>query len=91
MKRSRRVMIQGVLYSVAMILTWTFTFVFYFIILISGKLNLVIGWFVIVLQPLQGAFNFLIYLIPVFRKMLKTRRLKKTELEKKTLDDNENN
>ena len=91
MKRSHRVMIQGVLYSVAMILTWTFTFTRIVILLISsGNGNPVIDWFSFVLNPLQGAFNFLIYLTPVFRKMLKTRRLQKKELENKALDENEN-
>ena len=85
-------MIQGVLYCVAMILTWTFLFISFIIILISkeGKVNPVIDWFWIVLNPLQGAFNCLIYLIPVFRKMLKTRRLQKKELEDKALNKDEN-
>ena len=82
-------MIQGVLYSVAMLLTWIFTFTHIVILLVSGKLNPVTSWFFIVLNPLQGAFNFLIYLIPVFRKMLKTRRLRKKELENKAFNENE--
>merc|ERR550539_1000817 len=73
-----------------MILTWTFTFITIVIILISNKANPIIRLIVYVLNPLQGAFNFLIYLMPVFHKMLKTRRLQKKQLENEALNKNEN-
>ena len=81
-------MIQGVLYSVAMISTWIFTFITLVIVLISKKANPVISSFSDILNPLHGAFNFLIYLVPVFRKMLKTRKLQKRQLENEMSEKN---
>ena len=81
MKRSRRVMIiKGILYSSAMVMLYI-SFLFGFIysnikngrgilVFIARLLDSTIG-------PLQGLFNMLIYLVPVFRKRLKTYRQRK--------------
>jgi hypothetical protein len=77
MKRSRRVMIQGILYCAAMVLLYIFSFIHAVIAMITKKsipmLNLISG----TLTPLQGVFNVCIYLIPVFRKKLKMYRQRK--------------
>jgi len=91
-KRSRRVMTQGILYSAAMVLTWGFTFIFAMIVVFTNKINLVMNMIALVFNPLQGAFNFLIYLMPVFRRMLKKHKHQKSLLLKeKVLQKNEGN
>ncbi len=91
MKRSRRIMIQGVLYSVAMILVWIFVIMYAIIIMVSKDEDSNIILFLMnVFTPLLGAFNALIYLIPVFRKMLKTRRQQWALIEKSKIVSNEN-
>ncbi len=74
-KRSRRIMIQGVLYSMAMALTWIFIFIHVVVYWTTNSTNFV--FMVIILNPMQGLFNFFIYLLPVFRKMLKARSQRK--------------
>lgn len=71
-KMSRRIMIHGVLYAAAMILTWIVIFIY--LIIYSITKNKDFSFMISVVNPLQGVFNFLIYLTPVFRKMLKKRR-----------------
>jgi len=89
-KRSRRVMIQGILYSVAMVLTWIFTFITVVIMFISKGSIKVIHSLANAMLPLQGAFNFFIYLMPIFRSMLKKRREGKTwRIKKEVLKKNE--
>ncbi len=74
MKRSRRIMIQGVLYSVAMILSFVLVFITTVIYLLTNNLGPELLIITAVLNPLQGFFNALIYLIPFIRKTMKTRR-----------------
>eukprot|EP00551_Chaetoceros_affinis_P012661 CAMPEP_0203663660 /NCGR_PEP_ID=MMETSP0090-20130426/1220_1 /ASSEMBLY_ACC=CAM_ASM_001088 /TAXON_ID=426623 /ORGANISM="Chaetoceros affinis, Strain CCMP159" /LENGTH=411 /DNA_ID=CAMNT_0050526651 /DNA_START=137 /DNA_END=1369 /DNA_ORIENTATION=+ len=76
-KRSRRVMVQGLLYSVAMILISIFPLVAFLQFLIRSnetggipQIEICIAIF----SPLQGFFNTFIYLMPVFRKMCKAAR-----------------
>ena len=74
MKRSRRVMLQGILYCVAMVLLYIFGFIYSIILMIMKKdisMLLLIGF---AITPLQGVFNVCIYLIPFFRKKLKMYR-----------------
>jgi len=76
-KISRRVMIQGILYSVAMILTWIFNvanIIIFFASSQTAENSRVIRYFAIIFNPLQGMFNFLIYLMPSARKIMKERR-----------------
>mmetsp|Transcript_24856 Transcript_24856/g.37145 ORF Transcript_24856/g.37145 Transcript_24856/m.37145 type:complete len:244 (-) Transcript_24856:173-904(-) len=70
-KISRRVMIQGILYSVAMILTWIFSILSIIVFLTTKQTNQVIRYFATIFNPLQGLFNLLIYLMSNFCKMLK--------------------
>ena len=78
MKRSRRVMIQGILYSVTMLLLYIFVFIHVIVAMITKKdIILVLVLIVFTITPLQGVFNVTIYLIPVFRKKLKTYRQSK--------------
>ena len=83
MKRSRRVMIQGALYSLAMVLLYIFGFLANIVAMITKKYEvnmlLLISF---TLTPLQGVFNIAIYLIPVFRDRLKIYRQSKKSNEK---------
>jgi hypothetical protein len=76
-KRSRRVMLQGILYSAAMVLLWIFTAIRILHVLILKRDNVVLAFISDTITPIQGLFNALIYMTPVFRKMLKTRRQRK--------------
>ena len=83
MKRSRRVMIQGLLYSVVMVMLYLPLCINIIINMIGKDRKLVIWLPSITIIPLQGVLNLFIYLVPVFRKMLKTYRQRKgTEKEK---------
>jgi hypothetical protein len=80
-KRSRRVMIQGVLYSLALFLT-------YIVIIVDmfrndgSSVAIILS---ITLWPLQGAFNVLIYSIPVFQRMYKQWKEKRKENQNESL------
>ena len=74
MKRSRRVMIQGVLYSVAMLLLYIFIFFYAIVFMIIKRDPFKLQLIATTISPLQGVFNVLIYIIPAFRKKLKTYR-----------------
>ena len=76
MKRSRRVMIQGILYSATMVFLYVFGIINITYAFITKKEHLVIQ-IIFVILPLQGLFNVLIYLVPVFRKKLKAYKLRK--------------
>ncbi len=76
-KRSRRIMIQGILYSIAMAIVWSPVLINVINLNITKKPNPVVAYFVCTLNPLQGGFNFCIYMMPAFRKILKTFRQKK--------------
>jgi hypothetical protein len=80
-KRSRRVMIQGILYSLALFLTYTFVIA----ILLStdgSPLAIILS---ATLWPLQGVFNVLIYSIPVFQRNYKRRKEKRKEKQNELL------
>ena len=73
-KRSRRVMIQGILYSVTMVLLWLCGVITTIFLLTTKNGSLTAGIIFNIINPLQGLFNVFIYLIPVFRKILKSNR-----------------
>ncbi len=97
MKRSRRVMIQGILYCAAMILTWIFVFINVITKMATNELHPSLLFLMTILNPLQGVFNFLIYMIPVSRKILKQHRQRSKRLsmlvreEPNTENDDEKN
>ena len=82
MKRSRRVMIQGALYSLAMVLIYVFGFIHTIVAITAQKHIEVLLLITFTLTPLQGVFNIAIYLIPVFRDRLKIYRQSKKSNEK---------
>ena len=70
------------MYSSAMILLYVSEIINFLYILITNHDNQVLLRMSSIMVPLQGFFNMLIYLVPVFRKMLKTyRQGKGTEVE----------
>jgi hypothetical protein len=74
-KRSRRVMLQGVLYSLALFITNIFS-----VILMATKEETYVLYVLMsIFWPLQGFFNALIYSIPVFQKMYKKSKEKRKE------------
>ncbi len=77
MKRSRRIMIQGVLYSVAMMLVWVPMFIGAIIFAVSKNICPSHILIATISNTLLGAFNFCIYMIPAFEKILTTRREQK--------------
>jgi hypothetical protein len=78
MKRSRRVMIQGIMYSVTMLLIFLFGFIHIFYTKVTkSDDNIITGLVWVTISPLQGVFNLCIYLIPVFKKMSKKRSKRK--------------
>ena len=78
MKRSRRVMIQGIMYSVTMLLIFLFGFIHIFYTKITkSDDNIITGLAWVTISPLQGVFNLCIYLIPVFKRMSKERSKRK--------------
>ena len=81
MKRSKRVMIQGILYSATMLLLFLFGFANIIYSTITKKKNVILSLIFVTICPLQGLFNFFIYLIPVFRKMLKTNKRRKNNTD----------
>jgi hypothetical protein len=70
-KRSRRVMLQGVLYSLALFFSWIFV-----ILEICSNGAYVLNILSYTFMPLQGFFNAMIYSIPVFQKMCKCQESK---------------
>jgi hypothetical protein len=77
-KRSRRVMLQGALYSLALILTYIFAAI---IIVVGGSINsYVLHILLYIFWPLQGFFNALIYMIPLFQRV--GRRMSDKRLER---------
>lgn len=85
MKRSRRVMIQGILYCASMLFVTLFGFTNFIHRLITRKSILAMQMLVFVTPPLQGILNMLIYLVPEFRKKLKMYRQRKSEERKNTM------
>jgi hypothetical protein len=79
-KRSRRVLLQGILYSSALFLVYIFTVVAYF-----NSTSYVFRILQFTFWPLQGSFNALIYSMPVFQKMYKKLREKRRERQTATL------
>jgi hypothetical protein len=75
-KRSRRVMLQGVLYSLGLFITFIFSIVQNF----TGRLSYLLVMLVYTFWPLQGFFNALIYSIPVFQRIYK--RWKENRIER---------
>jgi hypothetical protein len=82
-KRSRRVMLQGILYSLALILTYTFTL----IESLNNGASYVLHILMYTFWPLQGFFNALIYSIPAFQRMYK-RWIEKMEDRQEAEDGN---
>ena len=84
MKRSRRVMIQGILYCVAMVLLYIFTYIQIVVLMITKKRIPMLDLIILTLSPLQGVFNVCIYLIPFFRKKLKICRQSEDSTKEQT-------
>ena len=80
-KRSQRIKIQGILYALVLVLSFIFPLLFYITWKISGivipTIDILMGIFV----PLQGFFNVLIYLIPVYVKIYKKYKKRRTEAQ----------
>jgi hypothetical protein len=82
-KRSRRVLIQGILYFLASFLIFIWPLIGFISLVAKQKRSLTVYVLVAIFTPLQGFFNCLIYLMPVFRKWLKTFRKEREERRKK--------
>ncbi len=68
-EKSRRIMIQGILYSSALILMLLFPSIsFFYGLATGGEQSLTINTLIGIFNPLQGGFNALIYLFPVFKR-----------------------
>jgi hypothetical protein len=89
-KRSRRVMLQGLLYSSALILVYLFPILMILMNALSkvDKISYTIYILTYSFWPLQGFFNALIYAIPIFQRMYKRQKEKKKERQIK-LDSQE--
>jgi hypothetical protein len=87
MRRSRRVMIQSILYNLALFLTCIFNISNAIVGIFGGGSSYVLNIFAHTFWPLQGFFNALIYAIPKFQKMYEKRKERKLELEARN-DDN---
>jgi hypothetical protein len=89
-KRSRRVMIQGILYSTTMVLLWLAAAVFMaYAKIYERERSVVLSIFWATVIPLQGLFNFFIYLIPFFRHTLKRGRLTRQSIINNRKDNNQ--
>jgi hypothetical protein len=75
--RSRRVMVQGVLYSSVLILTNVFTAAAACFVSYMAVLPYALAILVHIFMPLQGFFNAMIYSIPVFQRMYRRRKERK--------------
>jgi hypothetical protein len=84
-KRSRRVMLQGILYSLALFLTYIFSIVEIF----NNDDSYVTHILEFTFWPLQGFFNALIYSIPVFQRMHKKWKEKRRERQTALLEPQE--
>jgi hypothetical protein len=74
-KRSYRVMLQGVLYNLALFLTWVFP-----IVLMFRKDDFYVSHIITyIFWPLQGFFNALIYSIPAFQRIYKKWEAKRKD------------
>ena len=87
-KRSKRFMLQGILYTAAAIFIWFFPLVFYIYYRITKGTHSLINTLIFVFNPLQGFFNVLIYLMPLYLKIRKECRKKKKAKLKEA--DNQN-
>jgi hypothetical protein len=90
-KRSRRIMIQGTLYSLSMVVLWVCGTIAKASLLITKGGNLTSGLMFNTISPLQGLFNVLIYLIPCFRRKLKSFRRRRGKDDENDINNNDNN
>mmetsp|Transcript_15717 Transcript_15717/g.19959 ORF Transcript_15717/g.19959 Transcript_15717/m.19959 type:complete len:181 (-) Transcript_15717:35-577(-) len=81
-KRSRRVLLQGILYSVALILLIIFPIITTLYWQVTGMSSQVLATLIGIVNPLQGFFNFLVYSIPVFQKCFEKGQQRKNQAEK---------
>jgi len=81
-KRSRRVMVQGLLYTAVLVFIYLFFLVGVLLKVLADKyVVIIINITALFLLPLQGFFNALIYSIPTFQRLRK--RLEKKRKENK--------
>lgn len=73
-ERSRRIMLQGISYSLALILTYIFPLIFLVLFLSGFGLKREVTTFLAVLVPPQGFWNFLIYSLPQILKIIQNRK-----------------
>jgi len=80
-EKSRRIMVQGILYSMSMFVTYFPTFITVFVAVHLQKLPFGVFFTASILSPLQGFHNCFIYLLPRFvdRKKQKAKRNEKAK------------
>lgn len=78
---SRRFAAQAVLYVVSFFAAWIFTMIQWCISSASGDLYYPILVVTVILNPLQGFFNFLIYFRPRFIRLRKALKKQRVEIE----------
>eukprot|EP00551_Chaetoceros_affinis_P019059 CAMPEP_0203717028 /NCGR_PEP_ID=MMETSP0092-20131115/1607_1 /ASSEMBLY_ACC=CAM_ASM_001090 /TAXON_ID=426623 /ORGANISM="Chaetoceros affinis, Strain CCMP159" /LENGTH=488 /DNA_ID=CAMNT_0050595749 /DNA_START=29 /DNA_END=1495 /DNA_ORIENTATION=+ len=84
-KRSRRVMVQGILYTVVLVFINLFLLVGVLLIALANKyVVIILNMSNLFLHPLQGFFNALIYAIPTFQRLHKRLSDKRKEQKRKS-------
>ena len=81
-------MLQGILYSTTLILVVLFPILAIIYWQITGRPSQVIITFLGIVNPLQGFFNFLVYLMPVFQRSIAQRKKRKREVERNRILQN---
>lgn len=83
---SRRVMVQGVLYS-AILLSQNIVFILSYVLPIPVlETSFTVNLMTAIIYPLQGFFNAFTYMIPLFRKMMMERKSRKSIQHKERND-----
>lgn len=82
---SRRIKIQGILYALALLSTYIGLILFFVIWSITGHQSMIFFFVVRIIFPLQGFFNMLIYLIPVYVRIYKKHKQRRREVEEQVL------
>merc|ERR1711971_405919 len=84
-KMSKRIKIQGILYALALVLTYIFPITYFITRLVTNRTRefpaLVL--LTIISYPLQGLFNMLTYLLPVYLKIYQRCKERKNEEKEK--------
>mmetsp|Transcript_4781 Transcript_4781/g.7048 ORF Transcript_4781/g.7048 Transcript_4781/m.7048 type:complete len:270 (+) Transcript_4781:918-1727(+) len=84
-KRSRRVMVQGLLYTAVLVFIYLFFLVGVLLKVLADKyVVIIINITALFLLPLQGFFNALIYAIPTFQRLHKRLSDKRKEQKRKS-------